>query len=266
MSSVREPGVSDETGRTVTGYGKPGGSWSGVLYLAWEEARKNRRSHLVAFTVALALGGAAAYTFGLIPEFPGGSPAFAALNLTLLICIGVLPHTSAWASGELSEIGRALSSEGHIAFLKTLPLTFRQISAARALVAGCSALVLVSSFLGSFYALSEPLRGDLGAGGLLPFALFWIGCALMSGAIGLFTELGLGGLTGFWVYMVLIFVCGSLMGGYGATGVDVVSPVIELIWSRGSAPGLAVLLLGSISLGISWLATAWRLNRKGVGS
>lgn len=263
MDNVREFKTSSET---VAGKASLGAPWASVLRLARQELWKNRRAHLVAAAVALVLGAVAAYMFGLVSGSPGGSPAVAALNLVFLICLGVLLRTGAWASGELSDIGRALSSEGHIAFLKTLPLTSGQIVAARALVAVLGALVLFSGFLGSFYALSEPLREELGVAGLLLFAAFWLGCSLAFEAVGLFTELGVRNLGGFWVYMVLITVLGGVMGGLGADGVDVVSPVIELVRSRGFPPVLVALTLGCGSLAISWLATVRRLDKGGVGS
>lgn len=271
MSNLRTFSVSQKESRIdSTGDERPNpvprGSWTSVLYLTRREAWKNRRSHLVAVTVALVLGIAAAYMFGAISDSPSsGSPAATVLNLVFLICVAVQPRTGAWPSEELST-GKGLSSEGHVAFLKTLPLTFGQIVAARALVTVFSVLVLLPVFLGSFYALSEPFRDELGVGGLLLFASFWIGFSLAFEAVGLFTELGnLRGMAGFYVYLVLITLLGGVVGGYGANGVNVVTWAVEITQSHVAVPGL-VLLLGGVLLALSWIATTRRLNKRGVCS
>lgn len=266
VSNVCEVDISNETGRNVAGDESPVGSWGSVLYLARKEVCKNRRSHLVAVAAALMLGIAAAFMFGVISGSPSGSSLVTtALNIVFVLFIAALPRTGAWPSDDLST-GRGISSSHHIAFLKTLPLTFGQIVAARTLVAVFSVVLLLTVFLGSFYALSRPLRDGLGVGEFFLFAAFCIGVSLAFEAIGLFTELNTRGLAGFWVYLVLGALSGGVVGGYGAIGVNVVAWVIELIQSRGAFLGAAVLLLGGILLAISCLATTRRLNSRGVGS
>lgn len=237
------------------------GLWNGTLYLARRELRRTWRSYIWALGIAPVMGVAAAF---MVSEDFQLSPV--TLNVIFILLIAALPRTSAWHSGERGWAGWTVSSNSHLSFLRSLPLTGRQIAAARALVSVVSVLALCATFFAPLYALSGPLREGLGVTGFLLFAAFWVGYALAFEAVGLFTELGLLGRVGFWAYLVLIwFAAGAIAGSTGQQEVSAVEAVSGLTRSYGALPALAALGGGCGALALSWLATSARLRKKELG-
>lgn len=249
-----------------TGSGTTADALRGVLSLTWLEVRRSRRSHLGAVAAALVMGLAAPHLLAAASDAglpPDGTPAVILLNFVFVLWAGVLPRTGAWAPGDYSGTARQqLSSEGHLAFLRSLPLTVAQVVASRALATVFRVLALSAAFLVPFYLLSETLRVQLGAGGLLLFAVFWVGVALAFESVGLFTEMGLGGWAGFMVYLALMVFLGGFASSLGNVGLNVVEGVIGLVQERGALPALLALLFGGGLFALSRWATERRVRRR----
>ena len=234
------------------------GLWNGTLYLARWELRRTWRSYIWALILAPIMGVAAAFMLGAAPWQFGNAGA----GFFFVILIAVLPRASNWHSGESVSSVWASTSNEHVSFLRGLPLTARQITAARALASVASVIVLCAAFFTPLYSLSEPLREELGASGCLLFAAFWVGCALVFEALGLLTELGVSGIAGVLVYAAAIFLSGAVAGGIIGAEATVVSAVSNLMRDYGALPALAALAAGCGALALSWLATSSRLRKK----
>lgn len=234
------------------------GLYNGTLYLARRELRRTWRSYIWALVLAPLMGVAAAFMLGATPWHFGNAGA----GLLFFILIAVLPRASNWHSGESVSAGWTTSSNGHISFLRGLPLTARQIAAARALVSVVSVIALCAAFFTPLYSLSAPLREELGASGHLFFAAFWVGCALAFEALGLLTELGFSRIAGMLVYAAAIFLSGAVAGGIIGSGATMVSAVSGLMRDYGALPALVALTVGCGALTLSWLATSARLRKK----
>lgn len=239
--------------------------WNGVAYLARQELRRTWRSYLWALVMALLMGVAAAF---LLTKSSGqGADSDyqlypAVLNGVFVFLIAVLPRSSNWHSGEYRSTGWRVPSNEHLAFLRSLPLSLGQITAARALASVISVVVLCAIFFTPLYLLSGLLREELGAAGCLLFATFWVGVALAFESVGLLTELSFSGAVGFLMYMLVLCVFTGVVTSMAGQGASAVGGAIELTQDFGAFPALAALGGGCGALALSCLATSTRLRKK----
>ena len=230
-------------------------------WLAGREVKRSRNAYLwmVIISLAAGLGAAVLYNVTFRANGPAGwSPSALLLDFLFLIGLSTLPRLGAWISNN-----RDMSAlDDHLIFLRRLPLTVRELIAGRILTISLSATVVSVALLLLPYLLSQPFRAQLGASGYLLFVAFWVGYALVMESVGLFTELGLGGRTGVFIYTTLLALIGSFVGYSAGAEVSVLGRVIELIQTYGFLPGPATLLLGVLALTLSSWATTRLLNRR----
>lgn len=233
--------------------------------LALQEAGRSRNSYLGMAAVALVSATVAAF---LLDTVYSGTNATRVTSLTFLADIifffgfTVLARSGAWVSRNRTNF----TSDEHLAFLRRLPLTVRELVAGRMLTVVFSVLIVSTPFLFVPYLWSEGFRSQLGVSNYLLFAAFWIGYALFLESVGLFTELGLGGWAGFTIYLVLGFLLGGFVGYTAAEGLSLIWEVVNLIRSHGPLLGVSVLSFGILTLALSGWFTARRLEKRELAS
>lgn len=238
----------------VVRFGKP-------LMLAREESKRSRNSYLWTGAIALTAGILAAFLAGRTFSAEGpsaGSPLAFLLDIVFFLGFSVLARSGAWTSrGKTS-----FASDEHLAFLRRLPLTVRDLVVGRMLTVAFSVVVVSVPILSLPYVFSASFRAQLGATEYLLFTAFWVGYVLALEGIGLFTELGLGGWTGFLIYTALITVLGGFVGYANGEEISVVGEVIGLVQRNGPLLGLPVLLFGILTFALSGWVTARRLEKR----
>lgn len=229
------------------------GRLGGALYLAREELRSARWSFIAGFAASLALGVVAAIlaAFGLGTGFPGSSAAGVALDFAFLLAVGYSHSPRNWALSMRPVLEKHLSRR--LSFLKTLPVSEAEISAALAL----SKAFAVAGFAAAFFVPLSVAGAEIGSPGVpeyLSFVALWVGCALALGGLSLYLELRFGDRVSFAVFCLIFAVLGAGLGMVsadtwrGVQGAGVVLRVGEFVAGGGAYAGPVSLLSGAALL------------------
>lgn len=164
-----------------------------------------------------------------------------------------------WLSHSYMYIHRDPFS-GWLAFLRSLPVSPREVVLARSLVMLTATLIMTALFFTPVFVVSRVwLAGEFAVVQFLWFALLWLGYALFAGGINLYLELGLRGkavLALQFVWLVVLVAVAGLAGG------NLVLTTFELSGSYGPLPAVLALLAGGVLFAILAKATEHRLVRR----
>ncbi len=154
---------------------------------------------------------------------------------------------------------------GWLAFLRTMPVSARELVASRALIMLSVAVVMSFVFFLPAYAFFGVLRAEIPPLRYLWFALFWFGYALLSGGALLFLEWGLKGksVLAIQALWVTLLVCAMVLAA--VLDVPLVDGSLNLVGAHGPLPALAALAVGGGGLYLWCRLLERRLRTREMG-
>ncbi len=247
----------------------PGSTWRNVRWLSAENIRRNRLSYpstglaaLLAGLYTMVLYGLQGSGKGWVEEAVGGS----VLDLWFLAMCPALTINFVFNRDYASRFTKDNMTR-RLAFLRSLPISARELVASRALVMMSSLAVTSPLFFLPPYLLSSSLSDRLGPVEYLWFVLIWIGYALFSGGFYLYTWLSFLKRGDSWsILSFLLFLFFAIGTMDWIIGVGIVSTAMDLAKSYGPLSALVVLLAGGISFLLWGLATERRLKRRDLSA
>ena len=247
----------------------PGSTWRNVRWLAAEDIRRNRLSYPATGIAALLAGLYTMVLYGLqssgkgwVEEAVGGS----VLDLWFLAMCPALTINLIFNRDYSSRFTKD-NMTSRLTFLRSLPISARELVASRALVMMSSLAVTSLLFFLPPYLLSSSLSDKLGPVEYLWFVLIWIGYALFSGGFYLYTWLSFSKRDDPWTilsFLAFLFVAIGTMDW--TIGVGIISTTVGLAESHGPFSALVALSIGGLGFLLWGLATERRLRKRDLSA
>jgi hypothetical protein len=152
---------------------------------------------------------------------------------------------------------------GWLVFLRSLPVSSREMVLARSLIMLPATVVMTALFFAPVFVVSWALMEEFPAGQFLWFGLFWLGYALLAGGINLYMELGVRGKVAFglqFVWLLLLIAIVWLTGG------NLIFTTFELAGSYGPLPAGLALLAGGALFAVFAKATEHRVGGRDLAA
>lgn len=229
-----------------------------VAHLVREEFSRKWFSYFLTamFAVLLGLVAVSSFASAVAPLEEGARSGGWAVDLIFLAILSILSINV--ISGSYFKIHRD-PFRGWLVFLRSLPVSPREMILARSLIMLPATAVLTSLFFAPIIVASLFLEPRFDAAQYLWFALIWLGYALAAGGINLFIELGVSGKFAFvfqFVWLAPLIAVVWLFGG------NLVYSTFVLAGGYGPLFAGASLLVGGIFFALFAKATERRVAKR----
>jgi hypothetical protein len=152
---------------------------------------------------------------------------------------------------------------GWLVFLRSLPVSPREVILARSLVMIPATVVMTALFFAPLVGLSWALDYRFDAARYLWFGLVWLGYALASGGINLYLELGVRGKVVLGLQFAWLLLLAAVSWSAGGR---LVSTTFELAGGYGPLPAGLALLAGGTLFAVFASATERRLGSRDLSA
>lgn len=250
-------------------------SWREAFWLARNDIRRTWISYPATGLVVLCAG--LFYTvlfpgwfsrFGLFGEREGNFTGFVndfVLDMGFLMVIPILV-INAILNRDYSARFAADNMSGRIAFLRSLPITTRELVTSRILTMLITLPVAAPLFFLPPYLLSPALGERLTPAQYLWFAAIWISYALLVGGGYMYVWLGVSGSTDRRITLGLMFLIPIFVGLLNGFGIHVVEVTISLAQAHGPLAATTALAIGSAGLILWGRAAERRLGNRDLAT
>ena len=241
--------------------------WSGAWRVARIEVGQTWPSYLIAALATTLIGLLCMNSLWLGLESYGsnveGIPATLVTDWLFLFVLANLGIN--WTSLRWMYVHRDPFT-GWLSFLRTLPISPRDLVLGRLTVMLAATAVMSFAFFLPTYALFPALRAEIPPLQLFWFALFWIGYALFWGGFLLYLELGVKGRAVLAVCLVWAALIVSLIMLVQVSGIALVEGSLGLVRARGPLAAVLALAVGAGGLFLWCRLLEWRLRTRELAS